>query len=665
MTNQILVIDFETRSEADLPLIGSYEYAIHPSTQILCVGWKLGHLSELNQTPAKVWSPVIPSPYGELKRALLDPDVMIVAHNAMFEQVITRFVLSRLITNPEIKTIPTSRWYCTAAMANVLALPRRLEGACLALDLPVKKDMDGRRLILKMCKPRRETQNNKNKWHCNVSDLKRIMEYCQTDIEAESLLFQKLYPLTQNAKERKLWLLDQKMNLDGFHTDQDLIESAQKIYAEEVAILMKRTHELTDGYITSVTQRDRTLNWIRERGVALPDLTAGTVLKGIEDETYPEEVKELLQIRAHVSKTSIAKYEAYRVRSVSDQRVRDFALYHGASTGRWSSVGVQIQNLARGTIKDTPQAAEIIKQRDLESLRLLYDSPIDVLSSCLRSVIIPTSGMEFFCGDYNAIEARVLFWLAGHSSGLDAYRNDVDLYRQMAGIIYNRSGETITKDSPERQLGKKAILGCGYGMGATKFRDSCLREKIDISEMLAKKTIDTYRSLHHPVPALWNRLTRMAILAVKRPGTIQKDHSTSWYVKDGFLWCLLPSGRKLAYHQPEVKFGSTPYGTKQEMLYHYSVNPMNKKWESHHTWGGVLTENITQAVARDFMADAMLRCDAAGYRVVISVHDELLVEKPIGQGNLKEFLNLMCQSEAWGKTCPIKAEGWNGNRYRK
>lgn len=690
-----LILDYETRSEADLKKTGGFEYANHPTTKILCAAWRMGTRAELreqikqkrewdrtvraitsepNPYAAKVWSSAFPDSddVSELIDLIFDTDNIIVAHNALFEQVITRFVLSRFIKNPDdimaLGTLPHYRWMCTASMAAALALPRNLEGACAALHLPIQKDMEGRRLILKYCKPRKPSKKNPSRWFSSARDLRRIMLYCQTDVDAETMLFLTIPPLSE--AEREVWLLDQKINFRGFEADREMVEATLSMIAEETLNLNRETTVMTNGKPGSTTQRDGVLRWLHEQGVFLPDLRAKTVSDAITEGLVEGEPKRLLEIRQAVSKTSTKKYAAFEARSRTDGRVRDILVYHTASTGRWGGAGVQPQNFPRGTIDDTVLAADVLRTGDLEFVRLIYGNPMGVFSSCLRSVIKAPEGKEFFCADYAAIEARVLFWVAKHTSGLKDFRENVPVYEKMAMVIYAlETLEAVTK--LQRQVGKQSFLGCGYGMGWKKFCATCKFFGIDVDEETAQVAVSAYRTLHAPVVKLWSNLEKAAIEAVKRKGTRFKINHTTWWVealpgtKLEFLWCELPSGRRLAYFGPQVKYEKTPWDEKRAVLYHWGVNPLTRKWESSGTYGGRLTENVVQAISRDLMASAMLRIERADYELILTVHDEILAERWKGYGNVPDFEALMAELPEWAEGCPVKVEGWSGPRYRK
>lgn len=652
------VIDYETFSEADLKKVGAYEYSVHPSTEIICAAWRIGTRKQLRAAPTNTWiSPVcVPK---DLIDVFNDPSICLVAHNAYFEQVITTNVVGYIV-------LPM-RWICTASLAATLALPRNLEGAALAMKLPIQKDMDGRRLILKWCKPRKPSLKNPKTRHDDPEELARLVEYCKTDVATEVELFLKAPMLTRF--EREVWKFDQMINLRGFQVDRPLIETILEMIEEETAWINKETKKVTNGAIWSTTQRDRVLAYVRDKGVDIPDLRKGTVDLMLKA-PLPRDVKTILEHRAAISKTSTAKYQAFERRSRSDGRVRDILMYHAASTGRWGGVGVQPQNLPRATIKDTDQAASIIAGGDLELIRMIYGKPMNVFSDCIRSVIVPSKGRILDVADYAAIEARVLFWVARHEEGLKAFREGRDLYREQASRVFNKPVDQIESGSLERFVGKGLILGCGYQMGWEKFQATCELQGQKISDGLAQAAVQSYRETNRPVVKLWEMISRASLAAVSNLGKRYSINRTTWFVKDDFLFCELPSGRRLAYAYPSVKFELPRWGglIKIPVLYHWAVDPLSKKWTEVKTYGGKLTENVVQAIARDLMAAAMLRIEPRGpWKIILSVHDELIAERELKYKgfNIEDFCAHMAELPDWAEGCPVVATGWSGMRYRK
>lgn len=662
------VLDFETYSEANLKKTGSFEYSVHPSTDIICVAWRIGTRGTLPTTDTNWWAPTMDydsGSFAELLRALRDPKIVIVAHNALFEQVITANVLGPKYMRSkasELKIAP-SRWICTAALAAALALPRRLEGACEALKLPVQKDKEGNRLVLKWCKPRKPTKKDPSTRHDDPEELMRIIRYCITDVDAEVGLFLRCPPLSPT--ERKVWELDQKINLRGFLVDRPLVETTLKLIGEEKGEIDQETIDISWGIVESATQRAGVLNWLKNEHVFLENLQKKTVESVLQEGLVWDDPKRMLELRLAISKTSTAKYEAFELRSRHDARLRDILMYWGASTGRWGGKGVQPQNFPRGSIKDTIQAAGILREGDLELLRLIYGDPMSVFSSCLRNMIVAPQGCTLDVADYAAIEARVLFWVARHEDGMRAFRENRDLYREQAAEIFGKPLDKI--NSFERFVGKSVILGCGYQMAGKKFAASCKLQGQDVGQDIADLAVKSYRTTHAPVVKLWSNIGHAAVVAVQNPTKKYTINRTQWFVEGGFLYCALPSGRRLAYYGPTVVYETTPWGEKRPCLYHWGVNSLSKKWELQKTYGGRLVENVVQAISRDLMAEAMLRIEARGpWNIVLSVHDELIAERDLKKGgSIEEFNQLMAELPTWAEGCPVKVEGFSGTRYRK
>lgn len=662
------ILDYETYSEADLKKAGAFEYSVHPTTEILCAAWRIGTREGLATAKTEAWAPTDDS-YGNLGtlfQALMNPSVILLAHNAYFEQVITRNVFATKYMyskKKELQSIPSARWVCTASLAAALALPRNLAGAAEALKLPVQKDMEGNRLIMKWCKPKKPTLKNPSTRCDDAAEFKRIIEYCKTDIGAEVGVFLATPSLT--AKERAVWILDQKINLRGFLVDRPLVEKILRMIEIETTELNRKTTDLTFGMPKSANQRAGILAWLEDEGVYLPDLRRKTVEDALQSGEVQGRVKQMLELRLATSKTSTAKYQAFEMRSRHDSRLRDNLVYHTASTGRWGGAGVQPQNFPRGTIKDSVLACSVLADEDLEFVRACYGDPMSAFSSCLRGMIVTPQGKTLDVADYAAIEARVLFWVAKHEAGLQAFRDGRDLYREQATSIFGVTMEQV--NSYQRFVGKSVILGAGYSMGWEKFMDSCKQQGQVVSEDLAKAAIAAYRTVHKPVVNLWNSIERAAVTATQNPGKKYTINRTAWFMHRDFLFCELPSGRRLAYHRPRVAFEQTPWGDRRPVLYHWGVAPLSRKWVEAKTYGGRLTENVVQAIARDLMAEAMLRIEAKGpWEIVLSVHDELVAERNLGSSATNDdFCKLMAALPDWAEGLPVKVEGWAGTRYRK
>lgn len=664
-----LILDYETFSEIEIKKAGAFEYSMHPSTEILCCAFRIGTKKELPNAHTYLWVPGESSEdFSVLISALSDPSLSLVAHNALFEQVITRNVLGKkyMYSRKELQEIPVSRWTCTASLSRSIGLPGNLEGAGAALGLAHQKDKEGHRLMLKLTKPKRPSKKDPSTRHSNPEDYKRLAQYCKRDIAAEVDLFMKLPSLP--PKERQIWLLNQEMNLGGFKVDRKLVKGALKLIDIETNKMDGEVKAITKGRVTSARQRDEFLYYLlRHEGMELPNLQAGTVQHALEQKKYTSEnSKRLLEIRNSTSKSSTAKYKAFEIRSRSDGRARDNTIFFGAHTGREAGTGLQPQNLFKTVLsrEDLEAGLKLIRNGDVHAIQSIYERPMDLYASALRSCIIADDGCTLDVGDFATIEVRVLFWLCGNQRGLDALASGKDLYVEMAGKIFKISQDAVTKT--QRQLGKTVVLGAGFGIGWKKFLQSCKQQKLEVSEALARSAVEAYRDTHKRVTIFWSNIEKAAIKAVQNPTKKYRLGYLTWEKSHDFLTVTLPIGRKLHYYKPKIIMKKTPWDQFKPCLTYLTQNSVTKKFERQESWGGVLTENVVQAVARDLLKEALLRIKADGKRqIILEVHDEIVCERPKTVSNTEEFIKLMQQVPEWCPGLPIKVEAWSEPRYRK
>lgn len=646
-------IDFETRSEIDIWKSGAYTYASHPSTKILCICYAV------NDEPVKLINQeeivlgLIPE---ELKAIAKDSDYYFAAHNAFFERMIWKFKLLEYIS-----MVPLNRWKCTVAKVCQCGLPKSLEKASLALELSQIKDTEGKRIMLKLAKPRRARKNEDPKvihWHNDEKDFQRLYDYCKQDVLTERELDKKLPDLSEI--EQKIWILDQIINERGVQIDQPAVKTILFLIHEYEKKLTKEVIEITKGFIDKVSRRARVLTWINAQGISLLNTQKQTISDLLKNPDLPKKVHRVLEIKQQLSRTSTAKYQAMINAITEDNRLRDILIYHSASTGRWGGKLVQLHNLPVGILENSYLAIDILKEKNLALAEMMYPDLMGAVASCIRGMIISKPKHDLIVADYSSIEARILVWLAGDTKTIAKYKKGVDIYVDMAKEIYGI--ETINKH--QRALGKQAILGCGYGMGATKFLDTCATYGVDINEDLAKRTIAKYRSIYYKVKNMWYAQEEAANFCTKS-GKQKQEGCVIWRLENSFLTCQLPSNRKLYYYKPKLEMVVTPWGEKKEALTYLTVNSQTKQLEKTNTYGGKIVENITQAVARDVMAWAMCRCEKAGYKVILTIHDEIIAEVPEHFGSVDEFIKLLTKPLVWAVGCPIAAEGWRGKRYRK
>jgi DNA polymerase bacteriophage-type len=664
-------VDFETRSAASLNDVGTWRYSIDPTTEVMVMSYRLPHWE-----PGRVerWHPAYPHaniPEAQAPWDLFDwinEGGLVEAHNAFFEYCIW---LNQQVPKRGWPEVPDDQWRCSAAKAATHSLPRNLEEANEAMKLSVVKDVEGAKLMKKMVKPRKLLKReikagldpSRLHWKEEREDLLRLFQYCDSDVLAEEALSEALLDLTPN--ETKMFLMDMAINRRGFQLDGEAVHAALRLIDEASTEMNKELVELTGGQVQKATQRAKMLRWLEAEGLPLTDTQGATLDKVLKRKDLPPRARRGVELVRELGRSSTAKYVAMQDwADPRDWKVRGGLLYHGAGTGRWSGKGVQPHNFPRGNIKDQVTAWDIIKDSSLHPLiEALYPDLLTLLSHALRGAIVPSPGHELCVADYSAIEARVLLWLAGDERALEIFRRGDCIYCDMATDIYRRP---ITKaNTDERQMGKQAVLGLGYGMGAPKFTDTVAKYGIKISEDFAKFVVSAYREKYARVPAMWKQYEAAAIEAVQTGRTVTSGR-VSWRVVGRFLYCRLPSGRRLAYCDPAVVEAAVPWGGTKPTLTFMGVNPYSRQWERAKTYGGMLVENVTQAVARDLMAEAMLRCHEGGkYHVVLSVHDELIAETLKGTADVKEFERLMSVLPDWAAGCPVNAEGWKGMRYRK
>lgn len=644
-------VDFETRSEADLRKVGQSVYARHKSTEVLCLAAKITGGQEL------LWLPGQPMP--EELREVVERGGELHAHNAAFERVIWQHVMVVTHKWPKVRH---NQWHCTAAKAASFALPRSLDQVAKALGLAEQKDAEGHRVMMKLCKPRKPSKHNPSTWHEDPEDFARLYSYCKQDVKTELAVDGALPEF--GLRNRFVWLLNERINDRGIPMDREFITNAIEVDKDYTANLTAELKELTGGEVTSARQQAKMVQWLNKQGVNVEDVKKETVAKALEDSTLSSSARRGLQLRQLLSKSSTAKYEAMLRRLDEDDRIRGEHLFHGAATGRFAGSGVQFQNLPRpaSAFKDFEKllgGIEAAKQHDSWLIGALLGQPATFLASAIRSAVKAKDGRRLIVCDFAGIEARVLGWMAAEKRYQKAFAAKDDLYVDMAGALY---GEAAAQAN--RQMGKIAILGLGYGMGKDRFVEAArLMGGIDVDADEAQEVVQTYRQRYASIVRWWYSLSDASIQCVEtgEPQVVTKVRFT---LEDDFLFVQLPSGRKLAYNQPTVREEDTPVGRKPQLSY-MGVNSITKKWERKRTYGGKLCENIVQAVALDLLADAMFRLEKAGYPIVLHVHDEVVCEVPNGFGSVAEVEQIMCASDRWAEGCIVDAEGFESERYRK
>lgn len=684
-------LDFETRSSADLKKTGLYVYAEDPTTDVWCACWCVG------DGPIHTWVPGEPFPY--VLRDYIDAGALIYAHNAGFEHAIWTHVLTPRYGWPEVGF---RQFRCTAAMAAAMALPRDLAGAAVAMGSEEQKDMTGKRLMMQLAKPRR-VENGKILWWDVPEKIARLIAYCEQDVEVERALTKTLRPLSDT--EFEVWQMDHVINTRGVMIDLASVRKADRVVKLSLEKLDQELSRLTGGRVDKASQAARLTEWLREQGVDIDSVDKATLKDALKGD-IPPRIRRVLEIRQEAAKSSTAKLEAMKLRTSADGRSRETVMYHGASTGRWSGKGIQLQNLPRPKLKarDIDAVFEALPCGDPAWIEL-WGSPLSVISDCLRGMIIAKPGHELVRADLAGIEGRVLAWLAGEQWKLDAYAaydagEGPDLYKLAASGMLGVPVGSI--NDQQRQIGKVSELALGYqgghgafismaknygvkpaditpavkavadasGMDTWEFvsqkYEADNRFDLPLDEWVALRiVVDAWRGVHPNVVEFWNRLDAAAAAAVREPGKMFPVGVISFACAANILWCKLPSGRLLSYVDAKIREVETPWGSTRSAVTYMGVNSVTRQWARSKAYGGHFAENVTQAVARDILAEAMLRIEGRGWPLVLSVHDETVSEVPTGSVTVAEYVAELAKQPLWAPGLPLAAAGDVGPRYGK
>lgn len=691
-------IDLEVYSEIDLPTRGTYIYANDPSTEIICLYYKI------NDEPIKGWKfrqgQELPE---DLVYALTHPEEYdLVAHNAEFEKVVLSGPAGQAI-GIEPEWVKWERWICTRAKAFTYGLPSSLDKCSKALGLADLKDAKGKKLIKLLSMPvaykkkaykrteaeNREKVNGEFLYHLDDKDYfyyrvlpehdpeayEQFYEYCDQDVAVEYGIDKALWDI--RAAERELWIADKYTNELGVKIDVPLVRRVLE-YAERFK------QELTEEFrhITEInpTQGAAFLKWLKARGHDLPNAQMAVLKEYLANnvDNMAEEVKRAFEVRMLLSKASLSKYQKMLdMADPHDHRLRGCLEYHGAATGRWAARGFQIQNLTKEN--DNFKQNKIIRdvmQYDYETMLMVYGDLYQAFKCCLRGCIIAEKGHKLAVPDFSQIEARVLPWLAGDNEKLDAFRqidkdpDAPDIYMIAAAKIYGKEAKDVIKS--ERQIGKIAELALGYMGGKGAFINFALIYGVEVDEEFAESIKLAWRQANQKVCQLWYELEDK----VKKTIVDRKRYRVGEHLQvqryEDFLLIVLPSGRCLFYYKPNVVKQMMPWGSEKDCIEYWGVKspsgkPGGKVYGPILTHGGKLTENVTQAAARDALAEPYVKLHNKGFRVPFHVHDEIVCEVPAEEANLKfkEICATMCTNPEWAKGLPLTADGWVDDRYNK
>lgn len=644
-----LSIDIETFGRCDLTKCGVYRYIEDEEFEILLIAYafndeevKVVDLKRGEKIPKEVFN------------ALTDENIIKTAFNANFERICLAKYLNL--------KMPPNQWRCTMVNSLYLGLPSTLEDVAKVLHLENQKMEEGKSLIKYFsvpCKPSKSNGNRtRNLPEHNLEKWETFKEYCKRDVEVEREIRKRLekYPLTE--KEQKLWALDQKINDYGVKVDKKLILNAIKCNEITKEELHKKAKDITK--LDNPNSLIQLKKWLSNKGIEADELSKENVEELIE-KVKDKEAIEVLKLRLELSKTSVKKYEAMIRAVCSDDRIRGLLQFYGANrTGRWAGRLSQIHNFPRNSMRNIKEARELLKIGSYEMLEILFEeSTPEILSQLLRTAIIPSENHRFIVSDFSAIEARVIAYLADEKWVLETFKGHGKIYEMTASRMFGVPVERIVKGNPEyelRQKGKVATLACGYqgGVGALKAMGAL---KMGLKEEELPSIVKAWRDANPNIVRFWEEVEDAAAEVLETKGLITLNKGLKIFADPNFLFIKLPSGRHLSYPKARV------YSDLK--ITYEGIEQGTKKWARIKTYGGRLVENIVQAVARDCLAEAMLRLDKTGYKIAFHVHDEVVLDVPLGFGSLEEVKEIMTRPIEWAKELPLNAECFETYFYMK
>lgn len=655
--HRVMGVDIETYSSVDLAGSGVYAYTEAPDFDILLIGYKFDDEAEVHVIDTLAVDRDFDPELYEFREALTDPDIIKTAFNANFE----RTCLAKWTG----AAMPPEEWRCTMIKALTLGLPGNLADVGIAMGLPEEKlkDPQGKALIQffsKPCKPTRMNgQRTRNLPAHDPAKWKLFIEYNRQDVVTEQEILRQLDIYKTPESEQQLWALDQHMNDNGVKLDIPMVEKIVEYDTQRRQELQEEAKVLTG--LANPNSLAQLKKWLSKQGVTMTSVTKDTIAATLQTD-IPDSVRRMLEIRTALGKTSVAKYSTMLTVVCQDHRLRGILQFYGANrSGRWAGRLVQTHNLAKNSLPDLDLARELAAAGDFDTLATLFGETAFVFSELIRTAFIPSDGCRFVVSDFAAIEARVLAWIAGEEWTLEAFRQGKDIYCETASMMYRVPVEKHGQNSHLRQKGKVAVLACGYqgGVGAMKRMD----KGGSIPEDELQSVVDQWREANPKVVKLWRTCELAAKTAIQEHRTVRLAHGIAFSYINRNLFIQLPSGRKLCYWDTRLK--QDDYTGRLSITY-MGVNQETKQWGETETYGGKLVENIVQATARDCLAVAMTRVSALGYKIVMHVHDEMIVDVPNTDTEAPGRINaIMAQPIDWAEGLPLKGDTYETPFYKK
>ncbi len=658
-----LHIDIETYSSASLIEGGVYRYAESPDFELLLVAYQF---EGLNPAPRIVDLASGESLPYEVMDALQDPKVLKIAHNATFERVCFSNYLRRLGKLQEGQWLDPYQWLCTMVQCYRCGLPGKLEDAGAVLGFEKQKMTEGKNLIKIFCLPHKASNggllgeaSERVMPEDRPEDWETFKRYCIRDVEVERNIEKATAWYKVSDFEQRLYAIDQTINDRGVAVDLDMVRQAVRLYTTHKAKLNVKAAKLTG--LSNPNSNAQLKGWLNEvAGLDIESLNKNSV-QDIKASVTDPRVLQVLQIRTEMQKTSNEKYNTMLDAVCRDGRVHGLLQFYGTRTGRWAGRLVQMQNLPQNHVdgEDLDLARQAVKIGDSELLAINYGNVPDTLSQLIRTAFIPSAGKYYAVCDFSAIEARVLAWMANEEWLLEVFRTHGKVYEATAAEMYHCDISEITKTDPRRQKGKIAVLALGYG-GNVGALDQMGGKRMGLTEQDEAAIVEQWREANPNIVKFWSVVDRAAKDCASYHKKVKTMRLTFEMQDNGTMTITLPSGRPIAY--PSVTETTNRFGGQS--LKFRGVNQETKKWGWVETYGGKLTENIIQAIARDCLAETMARVEKAGFPVVFHVHDELIceVENP---ADLQTIQDIFKQPIDWAEGLPLKGAGYTGKYYFK
>lgn len=655
--HQRMSVDIETYSSIDLTKSGVYKYTEAPDFDILLIGYSFDDEEEVQVIDTYNLDEEGRAMLTEFMDALHNPHIVKTAFNANFE----RTCLAKWTE----KEMPPEMWRDTMILALELGLPRSLADVGMALGLPEDKlkDPQGKALINFFSKPCKPTKANggrtRNLPEHDPAKWALYKKYNRQDVVTEKEIWSKLIGFGWPKSEKELWNLDQRMNDHGVRLDVPMIEKIVEYDAQRQEELKAEASELTG--LSNPNSPSQLKEWLEEKGEKMTSLTKDTIAEALSRELDPD-VRRVLEIRSALGKTSVAKYSTMLEAVNEDGRLRGILQFYGANrSGRWAGKLVQTHNLARNTLPDLDVARQLACEGDFDTMQTLFGESSFVFSELVRTAFIPSEGCRFVVSDFSAIEARVISWISGEEWRLDAFRAGKDIYCESASQMYHVPVVKHGVNGELRQKGKIAELALGYqgGVGAMKQMD----KGGSIPEEEMQGIVDQWRAANPKVVKLWKTCEMAAKTCIEERRTVKIRCGIAFRYIQGNFFITLPNGRHLCYWGTRLAEDPRGWGTK---LIYKGVNQTTKQWGDVETYGGKLVENIVQATARDCLAEVMKRVSSLGYKIVMHVHDEIIVDVPNEDKDAPAKITaIMGEPISWAMDLPLKGETYETSFYKK